>query len=189
MMVNLKSNKKSLFRRHIHVTATVLIGFVGLVIVGKIVEAAAGGGTSAGLNAAMPTTTPSVSTTVQSTAEQIGAWSTKYSPTISTLDTSYASLTKDEGSAEMIAVARDCQNIQDAVTSAQAFLPIPDRDLQKEWGTALAYYQSGARDCVKGVSDMETDLNPDLITQAGKEMDQGNIAMQLLSQGIERITK
>lgn len=54
-------------------------------------------------------------------------------------------------------IGTDCQELVSDVTAAQAADPIPDKQAQASWSSALTHYHEGASDCAAGANSSDAD--------------------------------
>lgn len=114
-------------------------------------------------------TTPQTSTT-PSKQQQVNDWNNKYGYMFQTLSNDFSKLSKDAGNQDVSAVGNDCNTLNADVTTAQAFPAIPDAQAASDFSTALAYFQTGSKDCVTAVDNSDGSG----LIKASNEMSQGN---------------
>lgn len=116
--------------------------------------------------------TPQASAT-PSKQQQVNDWFNKYGYILQTLSNDFSQLGTDGKNQDSVAVGNDCSTINTDVKTAQGFPAIPDAQAASDFSTALAYFQTGASDCVTAVNNTD---GPGL-TKASNEMSQGNDKM------------
>lgn len=108
---------------------------------------------------------PPVVTTIQPTsastptatgAQTVSDWYTSGGQ--ASIDKISATMDKfDKDSDSVTKIAADCQQLVSDITAAQAADPIPDKQAQASWSSALTHYHDGASDCAAGVSSGDVD--------------------------------
>lgn len=113
--------------------------------------------------------TPQASST-PSKQQQVKDWNTKYGYMFQTLSDDFSQLGTDGKNQDAAAVGNDCNTINTDVTTAQAFPAIPDAQAASDFSTALAYFQTGSKDCATAISNSDGSG----LIKASNEMSQGN---------------
>lgn len=113
--------------------------------------------------------TPQTST-IPSKQQQVKDWNNKYGYMFQTLSDDFSKLSKDAGNQDVSGVGSDCNVLNADVTTAQAFPAIPDAQAASDFSTALAYFQTGSKDCVTAVNNSDGSG----LVKASNEMSQGN---------------
>lgn len=103
------------------------------------------------------TTAAPATTAADTLAQQVHTWYTGGGQaTIDTLSNDMTAIGTDS-SADPSSVANDCQTMLTDVTGAQAADPIPDKQAQLSWSSALGHMHAGASDCAAGATNMDAD--------------------------------
>lgn len=142
------------------------VGICALIFLGVAYAAThlPGSSTSSAVATSQPTT-PSAKSAIRAWAADGGA------TFADALQADLGKITSTAG--DTGATASACLAMQQDVTAAQAFEPVPDATVQASWSSGLAEYYKATGDCVAGAS-MTEGGGASLIEKAAAEFSSGN---------------
>ncbi len=76
-----------------------------------------------------------------------------------------------------------CSTLDDDVTRAQNYQPIPDADAQSHWAASLAHDHMAALHCTVGLASMD----PAAVSLAASELDSGSAEARKAADRVDQI--
>lgn len=86
-------------------------------------------------------------------------------------------------SSSVTAVGKDCQQLVTDVTAAQAGDPIPDKQAQLSWSSALGHLHQGASDCAAGAASNDADQ----VSKGATEISEGTTDLAAVTSRISEL--
>ena len=114
------------------------------------------------------------------TKQQVGAWNAKYGSAFTTLSTDFGQISKDSANPDTSVIQADCQQLKLDVANITANPAIPEPTIEQHWSSMLSYDNTGAQDCIDGVSTTDSAL----ISKATTEFGQANTELTATSKAI-----
>lgn len=137
---------------------------------------------STGTTGAAPVTTAAAPAT-SSLSQLVNQWYTGGGQAnIDTLSNDMTAVSTDS-SDDPASVANDCQTMLTDVTAAQAADPIPDKQAQLSWSSALGHLHAGASDCAAGAANMDATQ----VNQGATEITEGTTDLTAVATRIKTI--
>jgi len=114
----------------------------------------------------------------QGSGSSVSQWASNNASDLQTLGTDLTTTGQDASASNVdtSVVSSDCQALENDVTTLQNDGPIPDSSLESTWSQVLSSINSGAQDCVSGISQND----PNLIQQATTEFNNANTLLNNL---------
>lgn len=104
---------------------------------------------------------------------------------IQTLGDDFTALNGPDQAFDLPKMAAGCEHLLADVRTAQAYASVPDASTETRWSTALAFYVSGAADCVRGSQTQ----NYSLIITSATELAQGTSNVVALTPRLDELAR
>ena len=119
------------------------------------------------------------------TAHAVADWVLNGGETeLKALGTEFGELAQAANASDLQAISLSCTHLQRDVQAAQDYDPIPDNTAHESWSAALDEYEHGAKDCVTGADNVDSDL----LIKASQELIDGRKDLQDVTARLQEIS-
>jgi hypothetical protein len=100
------------------------------------------------------------------------------------LGADFGELEKAATANDLTGMSTSCKHLQRDVHASQDYDPIPDQEAQASWSAALDQYEKGAKDCISGADNVDSDL----LIKASQEIIDGSADLQMVTARLKEIS-